>query len=655
MKLTLEGRPGDAGRLLTVLGAATSEPEVASIGGLLTSFPVFDSAAEEAGGAYVTAWEGWKARAVAARNAGTGRGLHPCAEALTSLLAGDVASALARLRYTGNLVPQRSDFSSDTDDDRQAALYAGAWFYHALPSLLYSPPGGGPPPALRRRGFYAFLRQCMSAAGERLVDGNVAGSAGAVAASDVTIDPMTDLTSGLLSIYRGDVGWALNALHCWGHPWASAHLCDLLWSRGLMHSPVALWPGPWAAPLRAHLLLQHAVTLATPTAIITVEGGSAQSNSDISASSQWRSALTYAAAATPEAVRAEATTATSPAVTSDPSQALLCVHTGSAPSAHTLLRLLTERAAPSLTSAADVTSVSALAGGQLGLSDVACGLRARWAQQCLAVEGDSEACEGKAQQSQEGLGTALAAILDAVGHCACAVNSNISSNSGSDLIEGRDGRIVVARVCRQLGPSLDAVGRSLATATWAAVPSSYGASPAADDDSAYASALDFLAVDAAYAAVEATFDAAVDQSEVPPALTTACSLSPPLRYAVTLRRYFAALAATPSDANKATAAGLLEDMLLQQQPMVGSSHETAPLCPPSDVPRLVHAALRHDVLEGAHPQLLRLALSRLRECDTDAQCAPSLLGRLCAEVTRCLAAVDVGAVQGEWTAGTVWR
>lgn len=610
-KLAVEGRPGDAGRLLAVVSAAVGgDAEVAAIGHLLTGFPVFDAAAEEAGAAYAAAWDGWHARAVALRDGGAGRGLHPVAQAVVALLAGDVPDALSRLQYAGSLVRDAAGGGGE-----QGAAAAGApppygrWYHAAFAGALY----GAPPTSLRRRGFGAHLRAAMLAAGEPLAASEAALAAATAGGAS---NPAAELTAGFLSIFRGDAGWPLSVVHRLGHSWAAAHLCDLLWGAGLMDNasgsaPPSLWPGHWAAPVRAHLLLQHAVTLATPTSVLAAAGSVAPQLP----TRLWRQAVAYAVACTPEAVTRESSAAGAARLSSASAAdaqvaAALAAQTGSAPAAHLLLRLLLARAAPAAASERDAATVAALA-VKLGLPDVACDVRAQWAEAAAAGAGQGTA-----------LGTALAAAVGAVAECP-------HTSTGGNA-------------CASVTRAVDAVGRLLADTVLADVTRASASAPAGASGSARGSSAARLSgvalssaladgSDAAFAAAGVAFDAAAAASDeaarrAHAALEDAAVVSRHLRYAVALRRYAGCLVAAAAPAACEGLHGLLDD------------GERQPLCPRAHVPRLLQAAVDAGVLApragggGASPELLQLALVRLRESGSGG--ADDALSQ---ELARCLA------------------
>ena len=82
-KLTVEGQPRDAGKLLQLLASLRREPELGAFAALLLSFPLVDaSGAGEGSAQYAAAWAAWKQVGTAAETGGDAcsgrRNLHLC-------------------------------------------------------------------------------------------------------------------------------------------------------------------------------------------------------------------------------------------------------------------------------------------------------------------------------------------------------------------------------------------------------------------------------------------------------------------------------------------------------------------------------------------------------------------------------------------------
>lgn len=589
-RLTVEGRPNDAGKLLAVLAAATAEPEVATIGQLLCAFPLLGVAAEEAGAAYTTAWGSWRARAVAARASGIGRGLHPHAEGLVALMAGDVSQALSRARHTGSLIPRHLG----AEGAAAATAPYNAWYLYAFAGVLY---GRSCPLTMRRRAFAAHLRESMAAAGvdiagaEAALDLAPGPSSSALQPARAAWDPGAELLAGFLAIFRGDAGWPLTALRRYGHTWASAHLCDLLWVAGLLDAPPGLLPGPWRAPARPHMLLSHALTLATPTAVVAYSGSPQDAGAP---SSLWAQALAYAVAATPEAVAAE-TGAVYGGPAACTTAAAVAQHSGSTASAHALTHALFDSAVPLVTHS-DVTAALSLA-RKLGLEAVACGLHARWVKACLRRDGNA------------GLPAALTSVSHAVSTCTHATE-----------LEGHS-------CCAEVRLAAGAVGSALTAALASTIDGVLNchSQPAphqpADVPSALSAALLGGAADAAFAGIGLAFPGGEPglQGEGVAGSTSDDSLIAPLsavsiavQAAVTIR-CFAGCAASVDDSGAASNGCALLQRLLQGAP---------PLCPPAHLLTVLHLATAAPGLlssKAASPALLQSALQRLSECAPSAR------------------------------------
>lgn len=213
---------------------------------------------------------------------------------------------------------------------------------------------------------------------------------------------MALLHGGFVAALSGDAAAAVRTMHdVAGQPWAAAHLCDLLWQAGvrcvvgkdgerrckgslarlrlrrhhhlspllpvqLLRAPL-VWPGGWDAPVRAHLLLEHAVALVATAA---------RAADDPHA---WVAAVDYAAAASPvaAAVAGAGAGVALPADAADPAgdewagappAHRLAALSGSAATAVPLTRELLRRRP--CASDADVLAVVSQA-RRLGLDDVA--------------------------------------------------------------------------------------------------------------------------------------------------------------------------------------------------------------------------------------------------------------------------------------------
>jgi hypothetical protein len=264
-KLAVEGQPHDAGKLLQVLARVRGgDKEIEEYANLLLAYPQLGAGATQAPAAYSRAWDAWHARALALRRAGLAVGHSSgVAEALMEVLCGQPWAAptstssqvgLTRLACQGTLLSSPEAGSIvDADDPFPYAR----WYYLVLVNLLY----------------------CRSASSlTKAVLGQVVSDAISVCGED-SADPLLGTFARTL---QGDAAASMQQLQAINHLWAATHLADLLWHAGALAVP-AVWRG-WDAPARAHFLLEMAVYLPTlhPSLV--------------------RPAVTYAAAATPEAV-----------------------------------------------------------------------------------------------------------------------------------------------------------------------------------------------------------------------------------------------------------------------------------------------------------------------------------------------------------------
>ena len=282
VKLTLEGQPRDAGKLLKLLSAVRREPEVAELAALLLAYPTFDAAAAESASAFGSVWDAWHVRARAARSAGLCRGYSTAAaEGLVAVLAGDVVPGLRRISIGGTLLA--------LDDGSDGMPPYTHWVHALLNSALYATSSAG----LGSSSLRALAQRAMEATGEPIAGEDRAIDS--VSATDGNDADIATLNAAFLGALGGDVGGVLRALSVHGHAASAAHLADLVWAAGCLSAPAMVW-SPWEAPLRAHMLLELALAMPAPTA---VPGGTGDS-------STWRAALSYAVAVAPSAVEAEA-------------------------------------------------------------------------------------------------------------------------------------------------------------------------------------------------------------------------------------------------------------------------------------------------------------------------------------------------------------
>ena len=635
VRLVVEGRPEDGGRLLCVLAAASGEPSLLHLGELLAAYP--PATRGEPLTSAAAAWHTWRESAVALRRE-VGRPHphpHPSAELLLSLAAGEEVSAVLSRFRAGGLGGARllaAAAGVDVSEEgwrRGEGPFVASWPHHALAALLY---GAAPPSTTGRRELGAHLRAAMQAAGVGPVSpggaggmaasapgGAAAGGLGGAAAGAPPQDVSTPsgLAAGLLSLFSGDAGWPLGAMQQLGAGWAAVHLVDLLWGLRLLDGLPATWPGgAWHAPHRAHLLLQHAAALCAPAPARPAASAASGDNRHRhdAGRAPFSAALVYAVASTPEAVGAEVqamepeegeeeegwmTAAAeeeedAPSRTRAHARLTIALASGSAPAAHALMRLiLTEWAAAPAASARDVAAAAAAA-ARLGLGPLECEMRAGWAASlCGAGEGEGEGVA---------LGTALHAALAAASACrhtpACS-----AVDAALDLVGARllSEALQVASRPAPLHARVYAAWRAVG-APDVALPGEHGRSLSEETTRG------------------------LGLSRLPEDLRAALGSSRPLRAAFLVRRLLAALVALEATAGggggrmrspmAAAAAGeacsALHALLLPE-----TEGGVMPLCPVDHLPPLIAAAAAAGVLATpeASPALLHLALQRLGDAE----------------------------------------
>lgn len=304
-KLTVEGSPSDAGKLLRLLAQLKRDSNMEAFAQLLIAFPPFSTgAAGEGAAAYASSWSAWKAQAVSFRRQSAGMlNNEPVWDALLDVVSGAIwsssPSALSNDGFSSSQprglqrlpISPGGIVSAAVNDPEQEFPYA-EWPYICLCSVLY---GGGSstqqsPSTLNRTSIAKAVGDAMRLGGEHIDDVDLDSDIDAQIASGVIdADAAADvqrqrLLASLVRTLEGDASAPLRFLpSCDLFP-AAAHLADLLWHAGHLDAP-ALW-GQWNAPARAHFLLQYANTLAASSASLT------------------RAAVSYAAAAMPENVLA---------------------------------------------------------------------------------------------------------------------------------------------------------------------------------------------------------------------------------------------------------------------------------------------------------------------------------------------------------------
>ena len=274
VKLTMEGEPNPAGRLLQVLTKTkyrVSEKSVVAkdymrLAELLSNFPPLVEPGPHMA-AHCTAWDSWREQALQFRDtkARDKSGVWRDGALLLNVLCGNAPGATLAFTTANQRFLELLGASAD-------APY-NFWHYEAVVRLLYAPEVA--PLATPRTRLAHILATSLANYGKPVTPAHPDGAVDEAA-----------FFSTFLRTLRGEPTAPLPLFIKLQQPWALAHLADVLWSAGALSAAAPVLCAGWNAPTRAHLLLEHALSLPAYAPELV------------------RAGLAYALAATPEAALA---------------------------------------------------------------------------------------------------------------------------------------------------------------------------------------------------------------------------------------------------------------------------------------------------------------------------------------------------------------